>query len=261
VNASTGVVTGVAAGTATITYTVAGTGGCANATATRLINVNSNSTSSLTDTVCQGISYIFGNQILTSSGTYRDTIPSAIGCDSIITLNLVVLTKPQSPQISVSPTRDTLFASPGNNVTWYRNGIVLTGGRNGVLVITQNGIYRARRDTLIGARLCYSDSSNALSLTNVGFDSKDEITAIRVYPVPTSQYLRVDGLGLQDEMVRIRIFDLSGRQIQEGLWFVTEQAGQNVELDVSALSNGIYQLFVENAGDEIAGFVRFNVCH
>jgi hypothetical protein len=62
-------------------------------------------------------------------------------------------------------------------------------------------------------------------------------------------------------MVRIRIFDLSGRQIQEGLWFVTEQAGQNVELDVSALSNGIYQLFVENAGDEIAGFVRFNVCH
>ena len=39
VNASTGVVTGVAAGTATITYTVSGTGGCANATATRTVTV------------------------------------------------------------------------------------------------------------------------------------------------------------------------------------------------------------------------------
>jgi hypothetical protein len=124
VNASTGVVTGVAAGTATITYTVAGTGGCANAIATRAINVNPNSASSRRDTICQGGSYTFGSQTLTNSGTYRDTIPSTNGCDSIITLNLVVLAKPQSPQISVSSTRDTLFATPGNNVNWYRNGIL-----------------------------------------------------------------------------------------------------------------------------------------
>ncbi|MEN9743373.1 MAG: hypothetical protein RLZZ65_1178, partial [Bacteroidota bacterium] len=40
VNAS-GVVTGVSAGTATITYTATGTGGCANATATRIVTVTS----------------------------------------------------------------------------------------------------------------------------------------------------------------------------------------------------------------------------
>ncbi|MBC6366278.1 Ig-like domain-containing protein, partial [Algoriphagus sp. AK58] len=39
VNPSTGVVTGVAAGTATINYTVPGTGGCADATATRTVTV------------------------------------------------------------------------------------------------------------------------------------------------------------------------------------------------------------------------------
>jgi hypothetical protein len=129
------------------------------------------------------------------------------------------------------------------------------------LVITQNGNYRATRDTLVGTRLCYSDSSNTLSLTNVGFDSKDKITPIGVYPVPTSRYLRVEGLGRQDELVRLRIFDLSGRQIQQGVWFVMELTDQYVELNFSGLSSGIYQLYVENIGDGLSGFVRFNVNH
>ncbi|MFM7031985.1 MAG: putative Ig domain-containing protein, partial [Bacteroidota bacterium] len=54
VNASTGVITGVAAGTATITYTVTGTGGCADATAIRVVTVNGTSSSSIVDTICQG---------------------------------------------------------------------------------------------------------------------------------------------------------------------------------------------------------------
>ena len=41
VDLNTGLVTGVAAGTVTITYTVAGTGGCANGTATRTVTVTS----------------------------------------------------------------------------------------------------------------------------------------------------------------------------------------------------------------------------
>ncbi|MFM7496509.1 MAG: cohesin domain-containing protein, partial [Bacteroidota bacterium] len=47
VNASTGLVTGVAAGNATITYTVTGTGGCANATATRTVTVTPSNTITL----------------------------------------------------------------------------------------------------------------------------------------------------------------------------------------------------------------------
>jgi hypothetical protein len=68
-------------------------------------------------------------------------------------------------------------------------------------------------------------------------------------------------LGRQDELVRLRIFDLSGRQIQQGVWFVMELTDQYVELNVSGLSSGIYQLYVENIGDGLSGFVRFNVNH
>ncbi|MFM8513822.1 MAG: T9SS type A sorting domain-containing protein, partial [Bacteroidota bacterium] len=258
VNASTGVITGVAAGTATITYTVTGTGGCADATAIRVVTVNGTSSSSIVDTICQGAFYAFGNQVLTNSGTYVDTSTSFNGCDSVITLNLTVLPKPSQPQISVSSTIDTLFASPSNNVTWFRNGVLLAGGSNGVLVITQNGVYSAIRDSLIGTRVCTSDTSLTLSLSNVGYNLQDDRNTLRVYPVPTSSQLRLEGYGAWGP-VRIRISDLSGRQIHEGIWMTIEQTETYINLDVSGLSNGIYQLQIENDNGLISAFTRFNV--
>ncbi len=41
--------------------------------------------------ICAGGSYTFGNQMLTTSGSYEETFPSVDGCDSIVTLNLTVL--------------------------------------------------------------------------------------------------------------------------------------------------------------------------
>ncbi len=43
----------------------------------------------LNETACD--KYNFNGKVLTSSGTYYDTIPNAAGCDSLITLNLTVL--------------------------------------------------------------------------------------------------------------------------------------------------------------------------
>ena len=51
VNPSNGIITGVAAGTATITYTVTGTGGCADITATRTVTVTAPSTPAASVTV------------------------------------------------------------------------------------------------------------------------------------------------------------------------------------------------------------------
>jgi hypothetical protein len=45
---------------------------------------------SIVQTICYGDTYNFGGKLLTSSGMYKDTIPSVNGCDSVITLSLTV---------------------------------------------------------------------------------------------------------------------------------------------------------------------------
>ncbi len=41
-------------------------------------------------TICDDVTYSFGTEILDSTGTYVDTLASATGCDSVVTLNLTV---------------------------------------------------------------------------------------------------------------------------------------------------------------------------
>ncbi|MFA6402639.1 MAG: choice-of-anchor tandem repeat GloVer-containing protein, partial [Salinivirgaceae bacterium] len=40
------------------------------------------------DSICQGSSYVFGSQTLTTAGTYNENFPTIYGCDSIVTLTL-----------------------------------------------------------------------------------------------------------------------------------------------------------------------------
>lgn len=48
----------------------------------------------IADTLCRGGAYAFGQEMLTETGTYVDSLQSSIGCDSIVTLNLEVVTDP-----------------------------------------------------------------------------------------------------------------------------------------------------------------------
>jgi len=47
------------------------------------------------ETICEGEQYIFGNQVLTQSGSYYRVVSGTGGCDSNIVLNLTVIPKPR----------------------------------------------------------------------------------------------------------------------------------------------------------------------
>jgi hypothetical protein len=99
------------------------------------------------------------------SGTYRVVVINAGNCSDSTAAGIVVTvkSKPRSPIVTrpaTPPASDSLFTNirNQNNITWFRNGVALTGGANGALRITANGIYRSVQDS----NGCRSDSSNAV---------------------------------------------------------------------------------------------------
>ena len=77
VNSTTGLVTAVSAGSAIMTYTVSGIGGCPNATATRTITVTAVPTAgtlSGTQSVCVGLSTSFSSTVV--GGTWSSSSPA-----------------------------------------------------------------------------------------------------------------------------------------------------------------------------------------
>ena len=73
----------------TYTSTLSNAAGC-DSTITLNLTVNEPTTGSLSATICAPSSYNFNGQILTTSGSYTSKLSNAVGCDSIITLNLTV---------------------------------------------------------------------------------------------------------------------------------------------------------------------------
>jgi hypothetical protein len=201
---------------------------------------------------------MFGNQIITQAGVYQDTLTAYNTCDSIIILNLDVLVKPSHPTIRVSATADTLFATPSTNITWFRNGLPISGGANGFLVINQNGLYLALRDTSIGLRTCYSDTSNILQITNVSVINIISPKII-VYPIPTSNTLNIEGIN-NENSVQLTLADLSGREVTRQ-WYLADRSESTITLDVSNLAGGIYQLKIKALNSSETYFVRFIKSH
>jgi hypothetical protein len=76
-----------------ITYNVIITNGTCNLYSdTTAIQVSSTIINNISASICQGQTFIFGNQTISTTGIYSDTLSSLSGCDSVVTLNLNVNT-------------------------------------------------------------------------------------------------------------------------------------------------------------------------
>ena len=101
------------------TYTTAGTytahltnavGG--DSTATLILTVNSASASTTTASICSGSTYYFNGLVYDSAGTYTAHLINAVGCDSVATLILTV----------ISPSTSTTTASICSGTSYTFNG-------------------------------------------------------------------------------------------------------------------------------------------
>ncbi|MEM9022778.1 MAG: gliding motility-associated C-terminal domain-containing protein, partial [Bacteroidota bacterium] len=77
-------------------------------------------TNTVSQTSCDSLLSPSGNAVWTASGVYQDTLTAQSGCDSVITVNLMII----GPQFSTAAvtTCDSLL-SPSGNVVWTASGV------------------------------------------------------------------------------------------------------------------------------------------
>ena len=63
---------------------------CQSTTSVQRIYINPVKHITISNSICQGASFLFGGETLTEGGVYHDTVQTALGCDSITTLTLTV---------------------------------------------------------------------------------------------------------------------------------------------------------------------------
>ncbi|KAB1065598.1 T9SS type A sorting domain-containing protein [Salibacter halophilus] len=127
------------------TTTLTNSNGC-DSVATLNLTVNDSTSASISPVVCNNYNSPSGNYTWTTSGTYMDTIPNTLGCDSIITVNLTVNNNTGSQNETVC-----------NSYTWPANNQTYTSSGNYSTTLTNS----AGCDSIVTLNLSINDSSSS----------------------------------------------------------------------------------------------------
>lgn len=196
------------------------------------VSVKVKSVFNFNKTICNGETFTFKGNTLTQSGTYIDTTSNAVGCDSIITLNLTV----NAPlTVSIINNQNTLTATAGfNKYQWYLNNVIIAGAINANHTAVANGDYIVK---VKDATNCEA-TSNTLVIQNVGLETLNPLT-FTIYPNPANKTLSIES---NTDITDIQIFALSGALVKNAVL-------TNKTIAVDDLTSGIYLIKVtDNKG-------------
>ena len=128
--------------------------GC-TATDSIYVTVNTYVTTAISDSSCDQYTWSQTGITYGSSGTYRDTVPTAVGCDSILLLDLTI----------TQTTSSTISAAACDSFTWLLNG----------MTYNSSGVYS---DTITNSQGCDSIVSLNLTINTLSYQlPQDTITS------------------------------------------------------------------------------------
>jgi len=196
----------------------------------------SGSTRSMKDTICSGLTYNFGTQMLTSSGSYQETFPDSKGCDSVVNLDLHV--KPV--EVGVTQFNYTLTAkAQGSQFTYQwidcQDNSAIAGETFRSYLATANGSYAV----VIATSEC-TDTSACYDITGIGLEDEKRKLNIDVYPIPFSDQLTVNWKSALGH-VELILTDLSGKEVLHQI----EEGSDKAVLNLETLPSGVYLLNIE----------------
>ena len=188
------------------------------------------STASATNnqSICSGGSYVFNGHTYISAGTYKDTLKTSHGCDSVVTTTLTV-----NPLPTVNLGKDTainsgqsltLDAGSGGTYLWS------TGESTQTIVVTTKGIYWVRKTN------CTSVSDTILVDISISIGEEANLsTSVHIYPNPSMDYIKIDGL--KPYIYTISLYDVTGRVVLNTSGDIASKP-----IDVSMLTRGAYYI-------------------
>ena len=186
-------------------------------------------------TICAGDTFWFQGQAFTATGWYADTLPTAAGCDSILALDLRVLSPPDTAIVSGGQ----LIAPAGADTYAWRNcltGLLIPGARGPVLQPPGPGLYQ-----VIGRSGNCADSSACIAYPG---PHPQQVwgSAWMVYPNP---FLARISLDRPDPGIpgHLSLYDMQGRLLRTAAF----PAGAQPSLPGQDLPAGLYHLQWEDA--------------
>jgi hypothetical protein len=176
----------------------------------------------------------------TSSGTYSQTLQAANGCDSTVTLNLIINTTPTNTLLLNG---STLIANDttATNYQWYNctsGFLAIAGANNYSYELTANGDF-----ALVLSNGTCADTSDCVSVMNVGYDELPVSSLqFQIIPNPSNGAFALN-LHKQYKNINIEITDVLGKIIYTNAYKESPQ----IPIELNAPS-GVY--FVNVIADD-----------
>ncbi|MCH8554826.1 MAG: T9SS type A sorting domain-containing protein [Schleiferiaceae bacterium] len=186
-------------------------------------------------TICTGDSIFFMGDYYSTAGSFTvaDTLSS--GCDSIRTLELSLIPRPQRPVIirnNLLPGLEVIPAT-GDFYEWYRDGVLLPNDTTASIPNAGGGQY----SVIMYVNGCPSLPSVQVVYSGLG-NENFELLNVQIAPNPALDQFNILGLsGLSQE---VRLLDLTGRVVHHQV--STDE--ETTTIGVAHLARGAYTLQV-----------------
>jgi hypothetical protein len=176
--------------------------------------------STIQSSICQGETFNFHGQPLTTSGTFVDTLQSQNACDSIVTLDLNV----QLVDTAIIQTGFTLTASiAGDSWQWFNceNGQAINGANGPSFTPTIDGFYGVAT-TQDGC----TDTSRCVNIFGLR-TTNHLLRNLKLHPNPHNGTVRMEPTA-EFHAIRWEVYNMLGQFVEEG----ESEANALIEINV-----------------------------
>lgn len=182
-------------------------------------------------TLCVGEGLNAGGGFQNDAGTYKDTLLSILGCDSvIITTNLTYFDTTARPLI-VQNGNSLSIPDSFNGYQWFLNGNAIPDSVSNTLIAQSNGEYSVEITDTNGCVVI----SDVLQVTGVGLAYFDTNQGWTIFPNPTNGIVSFKIQSINEDVV-INIHNLLGDVVSTYEF----NPGETLRMDLGNLSPGTY---------------------